>query len=246
MAETQVHYDKIGVDYAKLRQPDPRIAAQIERALGSAQSILNVGAGTGSYEPVGRDVTAVEPSQEMISQRTVGAGPAIQGTAENLPFPDNHFDAAMAVLTVHHWTDQAKGLAEMRRVARGPVVLLTFDPGFRDIWLLDYFPEFANLDDGQMPPIAAYADSLGPVEVSAVPIPHDCSDGFLYAYWRRPRAYLDPGIRKGMSSFWAIKRADEGLAKLERDLDSGEWERRYGGLMGMEELDLGYRLVVGK
>lgn len=245
MADARLHYDRIGIDYAQLRKPDPRIAAHIERGLGSAHSILNVGAGTGSYEPAGREVTALEPSQEMISQRPVGAGPAIQGFAEDLPFPDDSFDAAMAVLTVHHWTDQARGMAEMRRVSRGLVVLLTFDPGFRDIWLLDYFPEFASLDDGQMPPIWAYTDWLGPVEVSAVPIPHDCTDGFLYAYWRRPRAYLDPRIRKGMSSFWAIKRADEGLAKLERDLDSGEWERRYSGLLGMEELDLGYRLVVG-
>lgn len=206
--------------------------------------MLNVGAGTGSYEPSDREVTALEPSTEMIRQRPATAAPAIQGEAESLPFPDRSFDAAMAVLTVHHWTDKGRGLREMRRVSRGPVVVLTFDPAHRDNWLLDYFPGLATLDDGQMPAMAEYKRHLGPVEISPVPVPHDCTDGFLYAYWRRPAAYLDSRIRRGMSSFWALEAADEGLERLASDLDSGEWERRYGALRGLEEIDAGYRLVV--
>ncbi len=237
-------YDTIGIDYANLRRPDPRIAEVIDRALGSAQTVLNVGAGAGSYEPSHREVTAVEPSAAMIRQRPPSAGQAIQAHAEELPFADGSFDAATAILTVHHWTDQAKGLAEMRRVARGPVVLLTFDPAFRNAWLLDYFPALATLDDGQMPALADYRKWLGPVEILPVPIPHDCSDGFLHAYWRRPRAYLDPRIRNGMSSFWRIGDLSAGLARLEDDLDSGAWAARHGHLLELDACDLGYRLAV--
>ncbi len=237
-------YDLIGVNYADLRRPDPRIAAAIERALGPAKTVLSVGAGTGSYEPADRQVTAVEPSAEMIRQRPPGATTVIQGFAEDLPFDDRSFDAATAVLTVHHWTDQRKGLAEMRRVTRGPVVLLTYDPGHRGFWLLDYFPALAALDDGQMPAMARYADWLGPVEISPVPIPHDCVDGFLCAYWRRPEAYLDPRVRAAMSSFWKIGDITEGLARLEADLASGAWARRWPDLYDREALDCGYHLVV--
>jgi SAM-dependent methyltransferase len=237
-------YDRIGVNYADLRKPDARIAAAIEAALGDARRVLNVGAGTGSYEPAGRQVTAVEPSAEMIRQRAATAGPAVRARAEALPFADAAFDAAMAVLTVHHWSDQARGLAEMRRASRGPVALLTYDPGFRDFWLTDYIPELLALDDARMPPLDLYAAALGPVEISAVPIPHDCTDGFLCAYWRRPRAYLDPRIRAAMSSFWLIGDVSAGLAKLAADLDSGAWARRYGGLADAPARDLGYRIVV--
>lgn len=237
-------YDTIGVDYSNLRKPDPRIATHIDAALGGARSVLNVGAGAGSYEPADRDVTAVEPSAEMIRQRPSGSAPAIQGGAEALPFPDKHFDASMAILTIHHWTDKAKGLAEMRRVTRGPVVLLTFDPVHRGCWLTDYLPELVTLDERQMPAMADYASWMGPVSVSPVPVPHDCSDGFLYAYWRRPRTYLDPRIRQGMSSFWKIEGADAALERLADDLESGAWDAKYGDLMGLEEIDTGYRLVV--
>ena len=239
-------YDAIGVDYANLRKPDPRIAAYIHAALGDAKTVLNVGAGAGSYEPVDRQITAVEPSAEMIRQRSEGAAPAIQGSAEALSFADDSFDAAMAILTVHHWTDKAKGLTEMRRVSRGPVVLLTFDPAHRGCWLTDYLPELVTLDEGQMPVIADYARWLGPVTTLPVPIPHDCSDGFLYAYWRRPHAYLDPRIRKGMSSFWKIAGAEAALERLAADLDSGAWEARYGNLMELDAIDAGYRLVVSQ
>jgi SAM-dependent methyltransferase len=236
-------YDTIGIDYAALRKPDPRIAAHLWRALGDARSVLNVGAGTGSYEPADRIVTALEPSREMIRQRPPKAAPAIQGEAENLPFADGSFDAAMAVLTVHHWSDQGRGLREMRRVSRGPVVLLTFDPAHRDMWLLDYFPALAALDVAQMPPLPVYERHLGPVDISPIPIPHDCSDGFLYAYWRRPAAYLDRRIRTGMSSFWSLDGIEQGLARLERDLDTGAWTQRYGALLELDALDAGYRLV---
>lgn len=236
-------YDTIGIDYANLRQPDPRIAAHIDAALGDAHSVINVGAGAGSYEPPLREVTAVEPSAEMIAQRKVDAAQIVQASAENLPFADNSFDAAMAVLTVHHWSDQARGLSELKRVARNRAIILTFDPGFRDIWLLDYWPQLAKLDDGQMPPLDFYGQHLGEVAVSKVPVPHDCVDGFLYAYWRRPAAYLDPRIRRGSSSFWRIDGMQEGLAKLEQDVASGAWQQRYGELLDREACDMGYRLV---
>jgi ubiquinone/menaquinone biosynthesis C-methylase UbiE len=149
-------YDTIGITYSNHRRPDPRIAKIITGALGLAQTILNVGAGTGSYEPTDRQVTAIEPSAEMISQRSPAAAPAIQGSAEDLPFADNSFDASMAILTVHHWTDRQKGLAKMRRVTRGPVVLLTYDPAFRGAWLTDYIPELITLDEAKMPGMADY------------------------------------------------------------------------------------------
>ena len=242
----RARYDAIGLDYAKLRQPDPRIAAAIQSALGRAQTILNVGAGAGSYEPEGRDVTAVEPSMEMIRQRAAAAAPAVQASAESLPFADDSFDASMAVLTVHHWSDQERGLAEMRRVTRGNIVLLTFDPAFRGFWLTDYFPGLITLDEGQMPAMGDYERWLGPAEISPVMIPHDCTDGFLSAYWRRPAAYLDDRVRRAMSSFWALGDVSEQLAALRADLESGAWEARYGALLPEDQIDCGYRLVVAK
>lgn len=240
---TGARYDTIGVNYARLRRADPRIAAQIEAALGDAATVLNVGAGTGSYEPAGRQVTAVEPSLEMIARRPPGAAPAIQAEAARLPFADKAFDAAMAILTVHHWPDQQAGLSEVRRVTRGPIVLLTFDPAHRP-WLTDYLPPLASLDEAQMPAMADYARWLGSVEVRPVLVPRDCIDGFLYAYWHRPAAYLDPQIRTGSSSFWAIGDAGEGLARLARDLETGAWERRYAELAALDAYDAGYRLVI--
>jgi SAM-dependent methyltransferase len=238
-------YDSIGIDYARLRQPDPRIAARIEAALGDARTVLNVGAGTGSYEPADRAVTALEPSAEMIRQRPAGAAPAVQGVAEALRFPDQSFDAAMAMLTVHHWTDQRRGLAELRRVARGPIVILTYDPAFRGFWLADdYLPALTALDEAKMPPLTLYREVLGDVRIEPVPIPHDCRDGFLCAYWRRPAAYLDPRLRAAMSSFHLIGDVSGPIAQLEADLASRVWQARHGQLLTREELDLGYRLVV--
>ncbi|MEM8647121.1 MAG: class I SAM-dependent methyltransferase [Pseudomonadota bacterium] len=237
------HYDTIGVNYANLRKPDARIGKKIADALGDAETVVNVGAGAGSYEPEDRAVTAVEPSAQMISQRAESDVAVIQGVAEDLPFDDNAFDAAMAVLTIHHWTDQAKGLAEMRRVSRGPVVLLTFDPQYKEFWLLDYLPGLATLDDSQMPKLPFYSEHLSDVEITTVPVPHDCSDGFMAAYWRRPAAYLDPKIRAAISPFWALGDISEELAKLERDLASGAWAERYAELLELDAYDAGYRLV---
>ncbi len=236
-------YDTIGTNYAELRRPDPRIAAAIGTALGPADTVLNVGAGTGAYEPAGRRVTAVEPSAEMIGKRAPSAATVVQVGAEDLPFGDGVFDAAMAILTVHHWPDKTAGLREVRRVTRGRIVLLTFDPSCRP-WLTDYLPALAALDDARFPAMTDYARWLGPVEVRPLPIPQDCSDGFLYAYWRRPEAYFDPRIRSGMSSFWAIGDIEPGLGELRRDLDTGEWERRHADLLALDAYDAGYRIVI--
>lgn len=236
-------YDTIGLNYQDLRRPDPRIAAVIDAALGDARTVVNVGAGTGSYEPAHRQVTAVEPSAAMIAKRACGAAKAVQASADDLPFADDAFDAAMAVLTIHHWPDKSAGLRELRRVTRGPIVLLTFDPASRP-WLTDYLPELATLDEANMPAMSDYARWLGPVSIAPVPVPHDCSDGFLYAYWRRPAAYLDPVIRSGSSSFWALPNLDEGLNRLEADLRSGAWQARHAELLDAETYDAGYRLVI--
>ena len=238
-----VRYDSIGVNYAGLRQADPRLEEIIRTALGPARTVLNVGAGTGSYEPTDRCVVAVEPSREMIARRSPTAARVIQATAAALPFEDASFDAAMAILTIHHWPDKAAGLREVRRVTRGPIVLLTFDPAQRP-WLTDYLPELATLDEAQMPAMPDYGRWLGPIRITPVPVPHDCSDGFLHAYWRRPAAYLDPYVRSGSSSFWTIRDAGAGLERLARDLASSAWERRYADLLTRDAYDAGYRLVV--
>jgi SAM-dependent methyltransferase len=244
LADPPAAYDRIGIDYANLRRPDPRIARLIDAALGDALTVLNVGAGTGNYEPTRRQVTALEPSAEMIRQRPAGAALVVQGHAEDLPFADNSFEAAMAVLTVHHWTDKAQGLREMRRVASGPLVIFTFDPDGHEGWLGDYLPELVELDAQIMPPLSLYGEILGAVTITPVPVPADCSDGFLAAYWRRPEAYLDPRVRSGISSFWKVAGVDSAMARLASDLATGEWHQRYGHLLELDAIDAGYRLVV--
>jgi len=242
-------YDTIGRGYAKQRRTDPRIAARLTAALGGARSVLNVGAGAGSYEPADRRVVAAEPSAVMLAQRPPAAAPAVQARAEALPFADRAFDAAMAVLTIHHWTDRAGGIAECARVARERVVLLTWDPASNGFWLVqDYFPEFMEADRRQFPGLAEYAEAFGPsarVRVESVPVPRDCVDGFLGAYWARPEAYLDAAVRAGISSF---ARADttSGSERLRADLASGAWHARHGPLLLEEVLDMGYRLVVAE
>lgn len=242
-------YDTIGRTYARQRRPDPRIAARLTAALGGARTVLNVGAGAGSYEPTDRTVVALEPSSVMLAQRPPGAAPAVQGRAEALPFADRSFDAVMGVLTLHHWTDRAGGLAECARVARERVVLLTFDPDADGFWLTrDYLPQFAAADKRIFPPMTAYADAFGPgarVDVAPVPVPRDCVDGFLGAHWARPEAYLDPAVRAGISSF-AAPGAEAGLARLRGDLASGVWGERHGRVLTGDELDIGYRLVVAE
>jgi SAM-dependent methyltransferase len=238
------HYDTIGINYTELRKADRRIGDTIARALGTAKTVLNVGAGAGSYEPADRRVIAVEPSIEMIGQRSPSAAAVIQALAEDLPFDDESFDASMAILTVHHWSDKAKGLREMRRVTRGQVIVLTYDPSFRGFWLADYIPELVALDEAQMPKMTDYEKWLGPVSISPVLVPHDCTDGFLSAYWRRPSAYLDPRITGAMSSFWAVGDVSAALNSLDQDLKSGAWAERYRALLDLDECDCGYRLVV--
>lgn len=238
-------YDRIGVGYAAFRRPDPRIARRIEAALGPARSVVNVGAGTGSYEPADRAVVAVEPSAEMVRQRAASAAPAVRGAAEQIPLRDRSVDAALAVLTLHHWTDWRRGLAEMRRVARERVVILTWDAWHPGFWLVqEYFPEIVEADRETFPTLDAMAGVLGPIDVQPVPIPADCSDGFLGAYWRRPALYLDAGVRGAISAFARLRDADAKLARLRADLADGSWEARHRDLLALPELDLGYRLVV--
>jgi SAM-dependent methyltransferase len=237
-------YDTIGIDYSALRRPDPRIAAAIHAHLEGAASVLNVGAGAGSYEPTHLEVTAVEPSAAMIQQRPEGNAVVVQAAAEDLPFDDRSFDASMAVLTVHHWSDVGKGLREMRRVTRGKIIILTCDPLTSSFWLLDYLPELGTLDQQQMPSMADFEAALGPVQRISVSIPHDCTDGMLCAYWRRPAAYLDPKVRRSMSSFWRIGDVTEPLRRLKDDLQSGEWERKYSRFLDQDSCDFGYQLLV--
>ena len=237
-------YDRIGRGYGAYRRPDARVAAAIDAALGEAVTIVNVGAGAGSYEPGGRRVVAVEPSAAMIAQRPPGAAPALQASATDLPFRDAAFDATLAILTVHHWPDRTRGLAELARVA-ACVVLLTWDPATPRFWLVDeYFPDIWAIDRPIFPTLDELRRRLGPIEVRPVPVPHDCTDGFVGAYWRRPEAYLDPGVRGAMSTFAKLTDAEPGLARLHRDLADGTWRRRHADLLDLEELDLGYRLVI--
>jgi SAM-dependent methyltransferase len=245
---TEPEYDRIGGRYGATRGTEPRIAALVLQALGDASSVLNVGAGTGSYEPADRRVVALEPSWTMLAQRPPGSAPAVQGVAEALPFRDATFDAVMAVLTVHHWADWRRGLAEARRVARRRVVLMTWDQdAWERFWLVrDYFPPIVELDRGRFVPIPDMVEVLGGGRVEPVPVPWGCRDGFTGSFWARPEAYLDPEVRSGMSSFMlmAPEATAEGLRRLSRDLASGEWDRRHGHLRDMSEFDLGYRLVI--
>jgi SAM-dependent methyltransferase len=238
-------YDEVGIDYANYRRPDPRLATSILRALGEADTVVNVGAGTGSYEPTDRSVVAVEPSRAMIRQRRPGSAPVVQASATHLPFRDAAFAAALAVLTLHHWPDRARGLAELARVTQRRLVIVTWDPAASGFWLIeDYFPEIREVDRRILPSIAELRGALGTTEVRPLPVPHDCIDGFLGAYWRRPYAYLDAGVRSAISTFSKIGNVESGLARLRRDLEDRTWERRYGHLLGQSEIDLGYRLVI--
>lgn len=240
-------YDTIGIGYAELRRPDPRIQAAITAALGAATSVVNVGAGAGSYEPTDRLLVAVEPSPAMIRQRPPGSAPAVRGTATHLPIADGAFDAALAILTVHHWPDRVQGLRELARVARDRVVVVNHDLTGIDFWLVDeYFPEIRAIDSGIFPTAAEFEAALGPVQMRPIPVPFDCSDGFLGAYWRRPQAYLEPSVRQAISTFSRVSDVSAGVERLRADLADGSWERRHGALLRHDTLDLGYRLVVGR
>jgi SAM-dependent methyltransferase len=242
-------YDTIGATYTATRRPDPRIGALIAAALGDARSVLNVGAGSGAYEPP-HTLLAVEPSQVMIDQRPAGAAPVVRAHAEALPVATGAVDAVMALLTVHHWTDLAAGLAELRRAARRRVVVLTWDQAVtREFWLVkDYLPEAAALDDTRAVPPSQIGDMLGGARIEPVLVPHDCTDGFGAAFWRRPEAYLDPTVRAGMSMLSQV--GDDtlrpGLARLTTDLTTGRWHEDHADLLRLPEFDGGYRLVIAE
>ena len=241
-------YDTIGAAYTVTRRTEPRIAAQVWAALGDARTVLNVGAGTGSYEPSDHDVTAVEPSAVMRAQRPAGAAPCVAATAERLPFEDQSFDAAMAFATIHHWPDPIAGLREMRRVARRVVVFTHETTGagwHRRFWLTrDYLPEVAELIAGR-PSLTELARSVR-ARTEPVLIPWDCADGFFEAYWRRPGAYLDDNVRRGMSVWTGIGPDAEQRAvrSLRDDLASGRWAERNRDLLDLEAAELGLRLLI--
>jgi SAM-dependent methyltransferase len=250
MSAGDVDYDRHGLGYASRRRTDPRVAAAVLAEVGSARTVLNVGAGAGSYEPEDRHVLAVEPAAAMRAQRPPHLAPAIDATAERLPFDADAIDASMACVTVHQWSDVAAGLAELRRVTRGPVVLLTFDPAAMDrIWLNEYVPAVIASERRRFPTIEALRAGLGGrVEVRDVPIPRDCQDGFIEAYYARPEGLLDPEVRASQSAWTFVEPAvvERGLARLRADLASGAWDRSYGVLREAPEFAGSLRLVVGQ
>ncbi|MBB4919763.1 methyltransferase domain-containing protein [Streptosporangium saharense] len=242
-------YERHGHGYAGRRRTDPRIASHVHAALGQARTVVNVGAGAGSYEPPDRHVVAVEPSAAMRAQRPRHLAPAVDAAAERLPFDDDAFDAAMATVTVHQWGDLERGLGELRRVSAGPVVVLTFDRDALDlIWLAEYVPEFVAVERRRFPPIDLIASHVGTrVEVLPVAIPVDCVDGFIEAYYARPECFLDPGVRASQSAWGFVDDAVEARAveRLRHDLDSGAWDERFGHLREQPEFSGSLRLVVG-
>ena len=241
-------YDRIGHGYAKVRRPDPRIERRLHEALGDARTVVNVGAGTGSYEPRDRWVLPIEPAEVMRRQRPHNLAPAIAGIAESLPLDDAAVDAAMAVLTIQHWEDAMSGLRELRRVARGRVVVLTYDmDAVEELWLLSgYVPEVMVDDRQRFPAVAEIVDLLGNAAVETIRIPADCQDGFFHAYQCRPEAYLDPAVRAGQSAWPRLPAGIEERAvnELARDLESGAWDERYGDWRRVTDYDGGLRLIV--
>ena len=243
-----VTYDQIGVGYRMHRRADPRIEAAIHSAIGAAHTVVNVGAGTGSYEPTDRYVLGVERSLAMIAQRPPGAAPCLQGTAESLPFAHGAFDAAMALMTMHHWSSPVVGLSELARVANG-VVVFTFDPAaHNDFWVFrDYVPAILRLPSTTgVLPVDDVAGVVSADRVEEILIPHDCVDGFGWAYWRRPEEYLREDVRRCISGFGLVPAADveRGMTQLRRDLESGRWHERYRDLFERDAIDGGFRLVV--
>jgi SAM-dependent methyltransferase len=245
----RVDYERHGRTYSQHRRPDPRIAARIHAALGDARTVLNVGAGAGSYEPEDRWVLAVEPSATMRAQRPLSAAPAINARAESLPFNDDAVDAAMACVTIHHWEPAAAGLAELRRVARGPVVVFTFELDGLPVWQHEYLREGLALERPRFPAIDDIAAALGGrTRVEHVPTPGDCADGFFEAFWRRPEALLDPAVRSAQS-MWALLDPDVEQRIIERlteGLDSGAWDAEHGHLREQDSFDGALRLVISE
>ena len=244
------NYGRIGQGYTAYRQPDPAIASFIEQALDSADTVLNVGAGTGSYEPLDRHVTAVEPSASMREQRAEHLSKAIDAMAEDLPFATGYFDASMATFSVHQWSDLEGGLAEMRRVTKGPVLILTCDPAaLRDTWLFEYAPEMIDVEARRYPSIDRIRNGLGPnVTVLPVPIPLNCADGFSEAYYGRPECLLDPGARRANSAWsFVVPEAEARFVdRLDADLRAGVWDHKHGALRNLPTFEGSLRLLVGR
>ncbi|HEX4435269.1 MAG TPA: methyltransferase domain-containing protein [Solirubrobacteraceae bacterium] len=242
-------YETHGRAYATVRRPDPRIAALVHNALGPAETVLNVGAGAGSYEPSDRQVVAVEPSATMRAQRRPELAPAVDAVAERLPFDADSFDAAMAMITVHQWPEPFAGLAEMRRVSRGPVVVLTFDgDSLERLWLGEYWPELFEAERRRYPDVEEIARAFGAnTEILEVPIPLDCTDGFTETYYGRPEMFLDPAVRACQSAWGFVDQPaiDRGLARLAADLGSGAWDERFGALRTQPEFVGALRLITG-
>lgn len=240
-------YDVIGTSYNTTRRADPRLEQAIWAALGDSKTVLNVGAGTGAYEPRDRCVVGAEPSATMRQARPPEAAPCLAASAESLPFDDASIDAVMAILTVHHWSDYRAGLAELRRVARHRVLILHWDQMVMEqLWLARYFPEAFAFDRRRSPSLDDVRAGLGPgTGVIPLLVPHDCQDGFGAAYWRRPRAYLDPAVRAGISMLAQTEhQRGDGLTRLRRDLGNGTWAARHRTLLDQPEHDCGYRLIV--
>ena len=235
---------KIGNNYALGRRTDPYIERQIHAKLGGASSLLNIGAGTGSYEPSGMMVAAVEPSEAMVSQRYNSAVPVWQAHAECLPFDDESFSHSMAILSMHHWNNRQKAFAEIKRVTRDRFIAVTWDPDSEPFWLTrDYFPEIHNIGKNIFPKLSEFKDTFENVQVSVLNIPANCVDGFLAAFWKRPEAYLDELVRENIGIFSKIKNSREGLTKLKNDIHSGKWQSRNNELSKAEFFDAGYRLI---
>ncbi len=241
-------YSTLAVDYADVRRPDPRIGAQLAAALGDARKVINVGAGTGSYEPTDRHVVAIEPATEMRARRAPGLAPAIDARAEEIPFDDDAFDAALAVFTVHHWPDLEAGLGELRRVTRGPVVVMTADPdALADLWVAEYSPEFHATERRRYPAPGRIAAALGgKLEVRPLRIPLDCTDGFADAFYGRPEAMLEPAVRRAQSAWSFVDDAAQSrfVERLRADLESGAWDNRFGALRRTPEFVGSIRILV--
>jgi SAM-dependent methyltransferase len=242
-------YDTIGQAYVAHRRSDPRWEALVAEQIGAAQVVVNVGAGTGSYEPAdcSRTVVAIEPSSVMLSQRPSGAAPAVRASASALPLPTGWADVALGVCTVHHWDDWKAGLAEMQRVARRQVIVAIDFDLHATFWLLqEYLPEVGDHSRRCHPGADLIAEAIGATDVITLPVPRDMQDGVLGAYWCRPEAYLDPAVRANASGLALADPAviARGVGELERDLSTGAWQRRHAELLTQDSIDLGYRLVV--
>lgn len=240
-------YDDIGINYSAMRRTDPKLAKQLYTELQGAARIINIGAGTGSYEPENVELVAVEPSSEMIAQREIGSHKVVQAFAEELPFEDSSFTHAMTVLSMHHWENRGRAFTEINRVVAEKFVVITWDPKSDPFWLTrDYFPEIYEMDKRIFPAFEELNEHFDEVKISPLQIPSDCKDGLLAAFWQRPEAYLSSKVRQSTSPFSKIKNLSEGLQVLEADLVSGAWAKNNHAILKLSSLDVGYRVISAK